>query len=45
MGYDIVQSEFIGGITAFMPSCRGVKLFDRFLTDKKYAGPENVSLL
>ena len=45
LGYDIVQSEFTGGIAAIKPSCRGVKLFDRFLTDKRYARPENVSLL
>lgn len=45
MGYDIVQSEIIGGIVAFLIALIGVKLFDRSLTNKEHSKPKIISIL
>lgn len=45
LGYDIVQSEIIGGITAFLLALVGVKLYDRSLTNKESAKPKIISIL
>ena len=45
MGYDIVQSEIIGGIVAFLIALVGVKLFDRSLSSKENSKPKIVSII
>jgi sigma-E factor negative regulatory protein RseC len=45
LGYDIVQAEIIGGIVAFLIALVGVKMYDRFLSDKESSKPKIVSIL
>ena len=45
LGFDIVQSEIVGGIAAFLIALVGVKLFDRSLSNKENAKPKIISIL
>ncbi|MGE1062705.1 SoxR reducing system RseC family protein [Megasphaera paucivorans] len=45
LGYDIVQSEIIGGIVAFLIALVGVKMYDRSISDKESSKPKIISIL
>ena len=45
MGYDMIQSEIVGGIAGFLIGVVGVKLFDRSLSKAEEAKPKITAII